>query len=57
MDEFLDFRAGEAMDGVGRATQDAKAEMRIKIGCVKTVLRIKISNLITGRLSLATQRK
>jgi len=35
-DEFVDFRACVALEGVVRATQEAKAEMRIKIGSVKT---------------------
>ena len=37
-DNFLDFSAGVAMDGEVRATQDAKAEMRIKIDSVKTAM-------------------
>ncbi len=43
-DNFLDFSEGVAMDGVGRATQDAKAGMRIKIGFVKADIYPKISN-------------
>jgi len=44
-DEFLDFRAGDCKDAEIRATQDAKAGMRIEIGGVKTDLYCKISNL------------
>ena len=32
------------MDGEVRATQDAKAEMRMKIGSVKAIIYPKISN-------------
>jgi len=34
----------EGMDAAGRATQDAKAETRIEIGCVKTGIYREISN-------------
>jgi|GEM_PF-2157442 len=43
-DNFLDFRACVAMDGAVRATQDAKAEMRIEIGSVNTGIYREISN-------------
>jgi len=43
-DNFLAFRACVAMDGAGRATQDAKAEMHIKSGSVKAVILLNISN-------------
>jgi len=44
MDDFLAFCAGVGMDAVGRATQDAKAETRIKSDFVKTAILFNISN-------------
>jgi len=40
-DDFLVFAAGVAMDGEVRATQEAKAEMRIKYGIEESVYHLR----------------